>query len=160
MGSESLHARCGGLGRRRSLLVYDALEAHMTESVKAAFVRENTNLAVIPGGLTSMLQPLNKPFKDGVRKRWMEDGIHEFTASGRQKKSSEELIVSWIAAAWNDIPAEMVESSFLKCGITNNLDGSEDDLVYENSEELIDNDSFVREMFESDSGSDFKGFDV
>lgn len=160
-------ARHGGLGRRRSLLVYDAFEAHVTESVKAAFVRENTNLAVISGGLTSILQPLdvalNKPFKDGVRKRWMEwmaDGIHEFTASGRQKKPSEELIVSWIAAAWNDIPTEMVESSFLKCGITNNLDGSEDDLVYENNDELIDDDSFAREMFESESESDFEGFDV
>ena len=40
------------------------------------------------------------------------------------------------------------------------LDGSEDDLVYENSEELIDDDSFVREMFESDSESDFEGFDI
>ena len=78
-------ARRAGLGRRRSLLVYDAFEAHLTESVKAAFVRENMNLAVIPGGLTSILQPLdvalNKPFKDGVRKRWMADGIHEFTNS-------------------------------------------------------------------------------
>ena len=46
----------GGLGRRRSLLVYDAFEAHVTKSVKAAFVRENTNLAVIPGGLTSISQ--------------------------------------------------------------------------------------------------------
>ena len=27
----------GGLGRRRSLLVYDAFEAHVTESVKAAY---------------------------------------------------------------------------------------------------------------------------
>ena len=36
-------ARRGGLGRRRSFLVYDAFEAHVTESVKAAFVRENTN---------------------------------------------------------------------------------------------------------------------
>jgi len=76
-------ARHGGLGRRRSLLVHDVFEAHITESVKAAFVRENTNLAVIRGGLTSILQPLdvalNKLFKDGVRKRWMEwmaDGIH------------------------------------------------------------------------------------
>ena len=31
-------ARRGGLGRRRSLLVYDAFEAHVTESVKAAFL--------------------------------------------------------------------------------------------------------------------------
>ena len=31
---------------------------------------------------------LNKLFKDGVRKQWMADGIHEFTDSGRQKKAS------------------------------------------------------------------------
>lgn len=71
------HRRLGGLGRRKSLLVYDAFEAHVTDTVKAAFKRENTDLAVIPGGLTSILQPLdvslNKPFKDGVRKRWMAD---------------------------------------------------------------------------------------
>ena len=51
------------------MLVYDAFEAHVTERVKAAFMRENMNLAVILGGLTSILQPLdvalNKPFKDG-----------------------------------------------------------------------------------------------
>ena len=125
-------ARPDGLGRRKSLLVYDVFEGHVTKSMKAPFARENTKLAVIPGGLTPILQPLddalNKPFKDGVRKRWKEwitDGIHEFTASSSQKKPSEELIISWIAAAWNDIPAEMVESSFLKCGITNNLDESD-----------------------------------
>ena len=43
-------SRLGGLGRRRSLLVYDVFEAHVTESVKAAIATENTNFAVIPGG--------------------------------------------------------------------------------------------------------------
>ena len=153
-------------GLRKSLLVYDAFEAHVTDRVKALFKRERTDLAVIPGGLTSILQPLdvslNKPFKDGVRRQWMQwmaEGIHEFTATGRQKKASEELICSWISQAWNDIPAEMITSSFLKCGITNNLDGSEDDLVYNSaadSDEL--DDSFVRELFASDSESDFEGF--
>ena len=106
-------SRLGGLGRRRSLLVLDSFEAHVTDTVKASFKRENTELAVFPGGLTSLLQPLdvslNKPFKDGVRKKWMQwmaEGIHEFTASGRQKKPSEELICSWISQAWNDIPTE------------------------------------------------------
>ena len=112
-------ARIGGLGRRKSLLVYDSFEAHVTDTVKASFKRENTELAVIPGGLTSLLQPLdvslNKPFKDGVRKRWMQwmaDGTHEFTATGRQKKASEELICSWISQAWNAIPSEMIAASF------------------------------------------------
>jgi len=161
--------RRGGLERRRSLLVFDSFEAHVTDRVKRALECENTNLAVIPGGLTSILQPfdvsLNKPFKDGVRKRWMEwmaNGIHEFTATGHQKKPLEELICSWIADAWREIPTDMFESSFLKCGITNRLDGSEDHLVYETNDELVDDDTFVREMFMSDSESEseFEGFYV
>ena len=161
-------SRLGGLGRRKSLLVFDAFEAHVTNPVKASFKRENTDLAVIPGGLTSLLQPLdvslNKPFKDGVRKKWMQwmaDGIHEFTASGRQKKPSEELICSWISQAWNEIPAEMITASFLKCGITNNLDGSQDDLVYNSNEDTDElDDSFIENLFASDSESDFEGFIV
>ena len=161
--------RRGELERRRSLLVFDLFEAHVTDRVKRALERENKNLAVIPGGLTSILQPLhvslNKPFKDGVRKRWMEwtaNGIHEFTATGHQKKPSEELICLWIADAWREILTDMIESSFLKCGITNRLDGSEDHLVYETNDELVDDDTFVREMFTSDSESEseFEGFDV
>ena len=40
---------------------------------------------------------------------------------------------------------------FLKCGITNNLDGTGDDVVYnvpEDTKEL--DDSFIRELFQSD----------
>ena len=139
----------------------------MTESVEAAIARESTNLAVIPGGLTSLLQPLDvsliTPFKDNVRERWMQwmaDGIHEFSA-GRQKKPSEELICSWISEAWHEIPREMIAASFLKCGITNNLDGS-DYLVYEPSEDGAAelDDSAISELFESDSESEFEGFVV
>ena len=72
------------------MLVYDSFEAHVTDTVKASFKRKHTDLAVTPGGLTSLLQPLdgslNKPFKDGVRKEWMADGIHEFTAPGGQRR--------------------------------------------------------------------------
>ena len=56
----------------------------------------------------------------------------------------------------------MIESSFLKCGITNSLDGSEDDLVYEaddDSNSELD-DSFARELCQSDSESEFEGFDI
>ena len=77
------------------MLVYDSFEAHVTDTVKASFKRKHTDLAVTPGGLTSLLQPLdvslNKPFKDGVRKEWMADGIHKFTATGGQKLALEEL---------------------------------------------------------------------
>ena len=46
-----------------------------------------------------------------------------------QKKALEEPICSWILQAGKAIPSEMIAASFLKCGITNNLDGSQDELV-------------------------------
>ena len=54
----------------RSLLVLNAFTAHRTDTVKRRFCRKNTDLAIIPGGLTSRLQPLdvslNKSFKAKV----------------------------------------------------------------------------------------------
>ena len=92
---------------------------------------------------------------------WMADGIYEVTATGRQKKPSEELIYLWILQAWNEIPAKMITASFLKCGITNNLDGTEDDLVYDSIEDTDElDDSFIAELFASDPESDFEGFVV
>ena len=46
--------------------------------------------------------------------QWMADGIHDFTLADREKNSSEELIISWIAGALIDISEEMIESSFFE----------------------------------------------
>ena len=55
----------------------------------------------------------------------------------------------------------MVTAAFLKCGITSNLDGSEDELIYNSANDTDElDDSFVRELFQSDSESDFEGFIV
>jgi hypothetical protein len=54
----------------RSLLVLDSFTGHLVDSVKNRLQEKNTNIAVIPGGLTSKLQPLdvsvNKSFKSKV----------------------------------------------------------------------------------------------
>jgi DDE superfamily endonuclease/Tc5 transposase DNA-binding domain/Brinker DNA-binding domain len=54
----------------RSLLVLDSFRGHLTDPVKRRFNENNTNMAVIPGGLTSKVQPLdvaiNKSFKSKV----------------------------------------------------------------------------------------------
>ena len=54
----------------RSLLVWDSFRAHLTDSVKDDLKQRNIDVAVIPGGLTPVVQPLdkclNKPFKDNV----------------------------------------------------------------------------------------------
>jgi hypothetical protein len=50
--------------------VLDSFSAHKTDAVKQQFREKRTNLAVIPGGLTSRLQPLdvslNRSFKSKV----------------------------------------------------------------------------------------------
>ena len=90
----------------------------------------------------------------------MVEGIHELTATGRQKKPSEELMCQWIIDAWQAIPREIIARSFLKCGITNSLDGSEDDLVFDSSsDESFEGDNdLIDELLASDSESDFEGF--
>ena len=59
--------------------------------------------------------------------------------------------------------SKMITVSFLKWGITNNLDGSQVELVYnstENTNEL--DDSFIKnlQVFASDSETEFEGFVV
>ena len=129
--------RPNSLRQQKSLLVWDMFRAHLCDSVKRKLSRKKCRQAVIPGGCTSVLQPLdvclNKPFKTNMRKRWNEwmiNGDKEFTPSGNMKRPSIPLILSWIRDAWHDIPSQMIVKSFKKCCISNAMDGSEDDALY------------------------------
>ena len=51
--------RPGGLLKKTSLLVCDQFKAHVTESTKRFASKLKMHLAVILGGLTSQLQPLD-----------------------------------------------------------------------------------------------------
>ena len=54
----------------QSLLILDSFRGHLVDPVKCRFHENNTHTVVIPGGLTSKLQPLdvaiNKCFKEKV----------------------------------------------------------------------------------------------
>ena len=45
---------------QRALLVWDSFRGHLTDGVKELLARRNVDIAVIPGGLTPVLQPLDK----------------------------------------------------------------------------------------------------
>lgn len=88
----------------RSLLVWDSFRAHLTESVKADLQRRKIDVAVIPGGLTPVLQPLdkclNKPFKDNMRRKylnWMMTGPFEYTPAGKKKARRK----TWSFVGWS-----------------------------------------------------------
>ena len=97
-------ARPGGFANTQSLLVWDSFSAHLTDTVKQQLRENKTVTAVIPGGLTSLVQPLV-------------------------------TVCQWVKESWQELSKEMVKRSFKKCGISNALDGTEDDLVWEEEED-------------------------
>ena len=114
---------------------------------------------------------------------WMMSGEKSLTPGGALRRPTLAIVTEWVKHAWDLIPTEMVIKSFKKCGISNELDGSEDDILYEELvsetaetteadieeayERNIDyydthklTDEQVRELFDSDNDSDeeFEGF--
>ena len=67
------HTRPGGASNSKSLLVWDSFSAHLGDSAKQLLKGNRSTQAVIPGGLMSLVQPLdvclNKPFKDRLREK-------------------------------------------------------------------------------------------
>ena len=58
------------------------------------------------------------------------------TATGRTRKAELNVICHWIKQAWDDIPTEMIiQKSFRKCCITNAIDETKDDEVWEQESE-------------------------
>ena len=69
----------------------------------------------------------------------MISGPFEYTPSRKKKAPTRNLVFQWVNEAWREIPAEMVVKSFKTCGISNALDGTEDDELYtEDGQEIED----------------------
>jgi hypothetical protein len=90
----------------KSLLMLDSCRAHMIPETKT-IVNKYSKMAVIPGGLTKNLQPLditvNKPFKDQLQAKWenwIMGGIDEYNKTGQMKRLSYKDIVAWIVESW------------------------------------------------------------
>ena len=83
------------------------------------------------GGCTSLAQPVDvsiyKPFKDEMRELWMEwrKSGNARTRQGNLKQPTRQNALNWVAAAWESIAEGIVVHSFLCCGISSSLDGSE-----------------------------------
>ncbi|CAL4230375.1 unnamed protein product, partial [Meganyctiphanes norvegica] len=132
--------RRGGLLRKPALLVWNQFRANKTEAVKDNLKRFKTDLAVIPGGLTSQLQPLdvciNKPFKAFMKdewNKWMMLADYEVTAIGRRKRATIAQLCQWVKNSWDQVKEEIIIKSFKKCGNSNALDGTEDDAIFEDN---------------------------
>ncbi|CAG8453269.1 7500_t:CDS:2 [Scutellospora calospora] len=86
-----------------SLLILDSFTAHRTDPVKCCLKERNTDIAVIPSRLTSHLQPLDVSLNKA------------FKAKG----------------AWDNIDPAMIRRSFKYCGVSTEMDSSEDSSIFD-----------------------------
>ena len=139
-------------------MVWDSFCAHLTESVKEVLQQQNIDVAVIPGGLTPVLQPLdkclNKPFKESMRREYQSQmimGPFEFNHAGKKKVQSRNLVLCWIKKSWREIPEEMVRKSFLTSSISNALDSTEANAIYEEEPDIHTEENEMDEEFDTES---------
>jgi hypothetical protein len=104
-----------------SVLILDSAPCHKTDLAKQA-VQDCSKMAMIPGGLTKKLQPLdlsvNKSFKSKMRYRWerwmMDDSKHTFTKSGKQRHATLLEVCEWVEKSCSEIAPACVKNGFRK----------------------------------------------
>ena len=62
---------------------------------------------------------------------WMSESVKELTPAGRIKRPFYETVVDWINRSWNAIDISLIQRSFKCCGISNERDGTEDNLIFD-----------------------------
>ena len=109
----------------------------MTDRVKMHLSSLKTDGCLIPGGLTGHLQPAdvswNKPFESAYRElynEWMASGEKSYTPAGNLRAPDKLLCLQWVKQAWNKVTSEVIIKSFQVCGISVDVDGSEDHLIH------------------------------
>lgn len=126
-----------GAPKQRGMLILNGFRGHATDSVKSSMESLNTDMVIIPGGLTSQLQVLDvvvyKPLNDSVRAQysnWLLAGNLALSPTGNAKKPPLGLFLEWVMVAWNSISSEAIIQGFKKCHISSNLE-EEDDVLWE-----------------------------
>ena len=174
-GEKVWRARPVSFFNRTSLLIFDSFSAHIDEGIRNNYRTEHkTTTAVIPGGLTKKLQPLdisvNRSFKNHVREeweKWMSEGIHTFTETGKMRRATHAEVCDWVVRAWKAVKVSSIKNGFRKAGIASGTDDdasqtsdiSDDEQI--TSTAILDPvlDAQLMDLFNSDTeDEDFNGF--
>lgn len=138
--------RKGSFFNSKGLLIMDSMRSHLLDSVKRRCEKLSADIAVIPAGLTKVLQPLdlcvNKCFKAEIRKRWeswMSEGLHSYTKSGKMRRASYEEVLKWVSSAWESVKTTAIISGFQEAGILTADDNSKIEVVEEDDDGLETN---------------------
>ena len=92
----------------------------------------------VPAGTTHLVQPVevifNAPFKQAVEReatKHLHDNLDEYMRGTINASERRVLFTKWVGAARDEVSAnaDMVIHSFVKCGISVPIDGSEDEKI-------------------------------
>ena len=115
------------------LLIMDKASSHINEDIIEKCTGQFCDVSILPSGCTSILQPLdisiNKPFKNALKEKYIRYCIDKGVAFSKVGK---EDIINWVGDIWFSdkiINKELIKNSFKVCGLSNKIDGSEDDLI-------------------------------
>ncbi len=122
---------------QKRLLVWDSFRCHISQATKAVLKSLKIDTAVVPGGCTPFVQPAdvswNRPFKLRIQEyhdEWLATDEPTKTAGGKFRPPPAEVYLQWIIDAWESIEKTTIIESFHCCGISLNVDGSEDDKIH------------------------------
>ena len=96
----------------------------------------NTDVSVIPGGLTSYFQPANvswnKPFKTAYiyKYKWLATGSKSYTGAGNMRAPSKALCLQWVRECWEAILSRLIQKSFQACGISVDVNRANDTEIH------------------------------
>ena len=126
-------------------MVADVHRVLQTANVEKLLQNKSTLLINVPPGCTSRVQSLNvsinKPFKDAIQEQFekhLSENLHLYTEDKLPVSEIRVLTTNWVADGWEKVSRnkEIIKRSFAKCGISYNLDGTEDNDI--NIEEIPD----------------------
>lgn len=104
------------------ILILDSYRCHMMASVVQRIQDLGVEVIHIPGGCTSLCQPVdvgfNKPFKDRVRRLWTEWMVSEGIVDGATKSPSRLLVAGWVDTVMAMMSAEttIIRNAWMKTG--------------------------------------------
>ena len=102
----------------RPVLLLDKFACHTVNEVVDLIFAMGIEIIYIPGGCTSLAQPLdvgiNKPFRDRIRRKWQEWMLREKAAHGEHHipKVPRELVAQWSIETNNEIDENIGQNAW------------------------------------------------
>jgi hypothetical protein len=85
----------------------------------------------------------------------MISNIHAFTPTGKIKRPSYSTVATWVKESWDEVDEDLIQRSFKSCGISTNIDSSENDCIFEH-DSLLDRDNEVLENFDNSTDENYE----